>query len=60
MPQDATNPGLVPNTGQINTGRAAQPSFAIGRFSNMPTPEEARAALMAPISKQPSTGDALS
>jgi hypothetical protein len=25
----------------------------------MPTPEEARAALMAPISKQPSTGDAL-
>ena len=34
--QDATNPGLVPNTGQINTGMAAQPSFAIGRCQQYP------------------------
>ena len=27
--------------------------------ANIPTPEEARAALLAPISRQPSTGDAL-
>jgi hypothetical protein len=57
--QDATNPGLVPNTGQINTGMAAQPSSQSADVSNMPAPEEARAALMAPISRQPSTGDAL-
>ena len=57
--QDATNPGLVPNTGQINTGMAAQPSSQSADVSNMPTPEEARAALLAPISRQPSTGDAL-
>jgi hypothetical protein len=56
--EDATNPGLVPHTGQINTGVTAQPSSQSSDFTNMPTPEEARAALMAPISKQPSTGDA--
>jgi hypothetical protein len=55
---DATNPGLVPNTGQINTGAAAQPSSQSADVTNMPTPDEARAALMAPISRQPSTGDA--
>lgn len=54
---DATNPGLVPNTGQINTGAAAQPSSQSSDVTNIPTPEEARAALMAPISRQPSTGD---
>jgi hypothetical protein len=54
-----TNPGLVPNTGQINPGIARQPSSQSGDFTNMPTPEETRAALMAPISKQPSTGDTL-
>jgi hypothetical protein len=56
--QDGTNPGLVPNTGQINTGVAAQSSSQSSDVSNIPTPEEARAALLAPISKQPSTGDA--
>ncbi len=57
--EDATNPGLVSNTGQINNGRAAQPSSQSADVANIPTPEEARAALMAPISRQPSTGDAL-
>jgi hypothetical protein len=56
--EDGTNPGSVPNTGQINTGPVAQPSSQPSDVGNMPTPEEARAALMAPISKQPSTGDA--
>ena len=53
--EDATNPGLVPNTGQINTGMAAQPPSQSADVTNIPTPEEARAALMAPISRQPST-----
>jgi hypothetical protein len=53
-----TNPGFVPNTGQINPGTAQQPSSQSTDFANMPTPEEARAALMAPISRQPSTGEA--
>lgn len=57
--EDATNPGLVPNTGQINTGMPAQPWSQSSEVTNIPTPEEARAALMAPISRQPSTGDAL-
>jgi len=58
--EDATNPGLVPNTGQINSGVAKQPSSQSSDLTNIPTPEEARAALMAPISRQPSTGDASS
>ena len=56
--EDATNPGLVPNTGQINTGVAAHPSSQSADVGNIPTPEEAYAALVAPISRQPSTGDA--
>ncbi|HKA77697.1 MAG TPA: hypothetical protein VKD19_11380 [Pseudolabrys sp.] len=36
-----------------------QPSSQSADFANIPTPDEARAALMAPISKQPSTGDVL-
>ncbi|HEX3162996.1 MAG TPA: hypothetical protein VHQ92_10515, partial [Pseudolabrys sp.] len=56
--EDATNPGLVPNTGQISAGGATPPSSQSSDVTNVPTPEEARAALMAPISKQPSTGDA--
>src|SRR6478752_6313608 len=54
-----TNPGFAPNTGQINRGIAQQLSPQPSDVSNMPTPEEARAALMTPVSKQPSTGDAL-
>jgi hypothetical protein len=53
-----TNPGFVPDTGQINPGVPQQPTSQSSDVSNMPTSEEARAALMAPISKQPSTGDA--
>jgi hypothetical protein len=56
--EDATNPGLIPNTGQINTGMTAQPPSQSNDAAPIPTPEEARAALMAPLSKQPSTGDA--
>jgi hypothetical protein len=56
--EDPTNPGLVPNAGQINTGMATQPSSQSADVIDVPTPEEARAALMAPISRQPSTGDA--
>jgi len=52
------NPGLVPNTGQINPGTTQQPPSQSTDFANIPTPDEARAALMTPISKQPSTGDA--
>ena len=54
----ANNPGFVPSTGQINPGAPQQPSSQSTDFANLPTPEEARAALMAPLSKQPSTGDA--
>jgi hypothetical protein len=54
-----TNPSFAPNTGQINRGIAQQLSSQSSDVPNMPTPEEARAALMTPVSKQPSTGDAL-
>ncbi|HXZ22435.1 MAG TPA: hypothetical protein VEH78_06695 [Pseudolabrys sp.] len=53
-----TNPGFVPNIRQINPGAAQQLSSQPTDLANIPTPEEARAALMAPISRQPSTGDA--
>lgn len=56
--EDRTDPGSKPDTGQINPGIAAQPSSQSPDLRSIPTPEEARAALMAPISKQPSTGDA--
>ena len=52
-----TNPGFVPNTGQINPGAAPRPQSQSTDFATMPTPEEARAALMTPVSKQPSTGE---
>jgi hypothetical protein len=54
-----TNPNVAPNTGQINRGTTQQPSSQSSDVRNIPTPEEARAALMTPVSKQPSTGDAL-
>lgn len=56
--EDRTSPGFVPDTGQINPGTTARPSSQSADFRSIPTPVEARAALMAPISKQPSTGDA--
>lgn len=39
-------------------GAAPPSSSQSSDVSNVPTPEEARAALMTPVSKQPSTGDA--
>jgi hypothetical protein len=50
-------PGFAPQTGQINPGSEPKPPSQSGEVANIPTPEEARAALMAPISRQPSTGD---
>lgn len=53
-----TNPGFVPNSGQINPGITLQAPSQSADFARIPTPDEARAALMTPVSKQPSTGDA--
>lgn len=52
-----TNPGFGANSGQINTGSEPSPSSQSNAVSNIPSPEKARAALLAPISRQPSTGD---
>jgi hypothetical protein len=50
------DPGFVPNTGQINTGHAAEPwSDALPR-EQPPSQEEARAALMMPDDGAPSAG----
>ncbi len=57
-PATSNNSGFDPASGQINSGSTTQPSSQSADFANIPTPEEARAALMAPDSKQPSTGDA--
>jgi len=53
-----TNPGLVPGTGQINPGFEPHPWSQSNQAENIPTPDEARSALMTPVSRQPSTGDA--
>ena len=55
-PKRPLNPGLVPNTGQINTGAAPQPGLQSAGAENIPTPEEAWTALVQPISRQPSAG----
>jgi len=52
-----TNPGFVPNTGQINSGTTQQAPSQSAESAKIPTTEEARRALMTPVSKQPSTGD---
>ena len=57
-PKRPINPGLVPNTGPIHTGAASQPSSQSANVGNMPTPNEAWAALIEPISRQPSAGGA--
>lgn len=57
-PKRPINPGLVPNTGQINTGAAPQPWSKSAEVDNIPAPEEAWAALVQPISRQPSAGGA--
>jgi hypothetical protein len=53
------NPGSVPNTSKINPGVTQEFSSNSTDVSKIPTPEQARAALMTPVSKQPSTGGAL-
>lgn len=53
-----TDPGFNPGTGQINPGVEQQAPSQSTEIIKIPTPEESRAALLTPISKQPSTGDA--
>ena len=55
---ESINPGFNPSTGQINPGTEPHPPSQSAEVSKIPTPEEARAALMQPISRQPSAGDA--
>src|SRR5262245_24604203 len=50
------NQGLVPNTGQINTGEEPHP-WSTSPEIKISTPEEAWSALVQPISRQPSAGD---
>jgi hypothetical protein len=57
-PKRSANPGLVPNTGQINAGTAPQPRSKSAEVDNIPTPEEAWSALIQPVSRQPSAGGA--
>ncbi|HZQ13508.1 MAG TPA: hypothetical protein VFB31_11935 [Pseudolabrys sp.] len=49
-PSSSTDPGFVPQTGQINPGRAAQPWSATASLpqDKQPPQEQARAALMVP------------
>lgn len=56
-PSKLDDPGFVPNTGQINPGVPQQPPSASDDDIQVPTPQESRAALRMPISKQPSAGD---
>lgn len=51
-----TNPGFIPDTGQINTGGALQAPSQSSDIRDIPTPEDARAAMFMPSSKQPSAG----
>jgi len=55
----SSDPGFVPDTGQINPGYEPQPPSYSDETIVVPSPDQARAALMAPISKQPSTGSAV-
>jgi hypothetical protein len=51
-----TDPGFKPDTGQINPGVEEQAPTQSSEIVSIPTPEESRAALMMPISRQPSAG----
>ena len=51
-----TDPGFKPDTGQINPGVEEQAPMQSSEIVSIPTPEESRAALMMPISRQPSAG----
>ncbi len=57
-PSSTTNPGFVPDTGQINPGHAAQPWSAAPPLpqDQQPAQEDARAALMMPDDGAPSAG----
>jgi hypothetical protein len=57
-PSSDTQPGFVPDTGQINPGHAAQPWSAAPLLpqSQQPAQEDARAALMTPDNGAPSAG----
>ncbi len=58
-PEDATvrtDPGFRPDTGQINPGTEPQPPSWSDENIVIPTPEESRAAMLTPISKEPSAG----
>ncbi|HZP69526.1 MAG TPA: hypothetical protein VFB29_06230 [Pseudolabrys sp.] len=55
-PKRPIDPGSNPDTGQIDPGKAPRASSQSADVSNMPTTEEARAALLQPISRQPSAG----
>jgi hypothetical protein len=57
-PKRPINPGLVPSTGQINTGTEPHPWSRSAQAENIPSAEEAWAALVEPISRQPSAGAA--
>jgi hypothetical protein len=57
-PKRPINPGLVPNTGQINTGEEPHP-WSNSPDARIPTPDEAWAAIIEPISRQPSAGGAV-
>jgi hypothetical protein len=56
-PKRPINPGLVPNTGQINTGEEPHP-WSNSPDARVPTPDETWAAIIEPISRQPSAGGA--
>jgi hypothetical protein len=57
-PSAGTQPGFVPNTGQINPGHAAQPWSNAPPLpqDQQPAQEDARAALMMPDNGAPSAG----
>jgi hypothetical protein len=57
-PSATTQPGFVPDTGQINPGHAAQPWSAAPPLpqDQQPAQEDARAALMMPDNGAPSAG----
>lgn len=57
-PSADTQPGFVPDTGQINPGHAAQPWSAAPPLpqARQPAQEDARAALMMPDNGAPSAG----
>jgi hypothetical protein len=52
-----TDPGFNPGTGQINPGVEQQAPSSSSDFRKIPTPAEARAAKMMPVSTQPSLGN---